>query len=307
MTQTTDVGMQPPGARLRNLIADPDILVLPGVFDGFSARVVEAAGYGAALVSGAGLSECHLGVPDVGIMGLKENLDATAAIANCSSLLLVADADTGYGDAGNVYHAVRAFEQAGVAGIMIEDQVWPKRCGHLAGKEVTSAEEMVAKVEAATEARRDPSFVIKARTDAAGPLGIDEAIRRACLYAAAGADLLFADALATEADMARFAAETPAPVAVNMGFGLRSRPTTPLVPVPRLAELGVAVVEYPRLLTSAAVRGMQVALATLGETVSAWDVVERPELQVSFDELNRIMGLAEIEDIRRRHAARPAG
>lgn len=287
---------------LRSLIEAPDIVVMPGVFDGFSAKVVEAAGYPAALVSGAGLSECHLGVPDVGLMGLKENVDATSAIAACSSLLLVADGDTGYGDAGNVHRTVRALERAGVAGVMIEDQVWPKRCGHLPGKEVTSAEEMVGKLAAAIEARTDPSLVIKARTDAAGPLGIDEAIRRANLYAEAGADLLFADALSTEEDIARFASETAAPVAVNMGFGIRSRPTTPLVPVPRLAELGVAVVEYPRLLTAAAVRGMQLALAAFGEAVMSTEVVERPELLVTFDELQSLMGLDAITDLRRRHA-----
>lgn len=294
---------QGPGAALRSLIEAPEILVMPGVFDGFSAKVVEAAGYRTALVSGAGLSECHLGVPDVGLMGLKENVDATAAIASCSSLLLVADGDTGYGDAGNVHRTVRALERAGVAGIMIEDQVWPKRCGHLPGKEVISAEEMAGKVAAAVEARIDPSLVIKARTDAAGPLGIDEAIRRANLYADAGADLLFADALSSEADIARFAGETAKPVAVNMGLGLRRRSTTPLVPVPRLAELGVAVVEYPRLLTAAAVRGMQRALAAFGDVVASSEVVEHPELLVTFEELQSLMGIEAINDIRRRHAA----
>lgn len=276
---------------------------MPGVFDGYSAKLVDAAGYRTALVSGAGLSECHLGLPDVGLMGLKENVDATAAIAACSSLLLVADGDTGYGDAGNVHRTVRALERTGVAGIMIEDQVWPKRCGHLPGKEVTSAEEMAGKVAAAVEARIDPSLVIKARTDAAGPLGIDEAIRRANLYAEAGADLLFADALVSEQDIARFAAETPKPVAVNMGLGLRSRSTTPLVPVLRLAELGVAVVEYPRLLTTAAVRGMQRALEAFGEAVVTADVVEHPDLLVTFEELQSLMGIVAITDLRRRHAA----
>lgn len=302
-TGTSSAAAAGPGAALRALIEGPDILVMPGVFDGFSARAVQAAGYRAALVSGAGLSECHLGVPDVGLMGLKENVDATAAIAACTSLLLVADGDTGYGDAGNVHRTVRSLERAGVAGVMIEDQVWPKRCGHLPGKEVTSADEMVGKVAAAVEARRDPSLVVKARTDAAGPLGIDEAIRRANLYAEAGADLLFADALASERDIARFAAETSAPVAVNMGLGLRSRPTTPLVPVPRLAELGVAVVEYPRLLTAAAVRGMQRALEAFGAAVRSADVVEHPDLLVTFDELQSLMGVDAIFDLRRRHAA----
>src|SRR5438309_6653503 len=141
--------MESPGKRLRALIDASDILVLPGVFDGFSARLVEKMGYGAAFITGSGVSESRLGQPDVGLMGLDENVAAARAMAACSDLLLLADADTGYGNALNVYHSVRAFERAGVAGVMFEDQVWPKRCGHLKGKEVISAEEMVQKIRAA--------------------------------------------------------------------------------------------------------------------------------------------------------------
>jgi len=287
--------------RLLELIRDKHILVQPGVYDGFSARLVKSLGYESAIITGAGMSESRLGKPDVGIMGLAENLDGTRMLVEASGLLLLADGDTGYGNATNVYFAVKRFESAGVAGMMIEDQVSPKRCGHMAGKEVISAQEMVGKVRAAVDARNSPNFVIKARTDAAGPLGLDEAIERANLYAEAGADLIFADALLTIDDIRRFTQSVSAPVTVNMGFGIRKRATTPLLSAAQLQELGVAVVEYPRLLTSAAIVGMKRALAALDESLQSGEVVERPELQVSFEELNDLMGLAEIQSLEERY------
>ena len=147
-----------PAKRLRALIEAPEILVLPGVFDGFSTRLVEKIGYTAAFVTGSGVSESRLGQPDVGLMGLEENVAASRAMAACSDLSLLADADTGYGNPINVHHTVRAFERAGVAGLMLEDQVWPKRCGHLKGKEVISAEEMVQKIRAAAGRSRRSGF-----------------------------------------------------------------------------------------------------------------------------------------------------
>ena len=177
------------GRMLRDLIEAPEILVSPGIFDGYSARLVESRGYKSGAISGAGLSECHLGYPDRGLMGLEENLSNCRNIADCSNLLLHADADTGYGNAVNVYFVTQAFEKAGMAAVMFEDQTWPKRCGHMVGKSVISAEEMVEKIRAACDARQDPEFVIKARTDSRGPLGLEEAIRRLNLYADAGADL----------------------------------------------------------------------------------------------------------------------
>src|SRR6266436_5236054 len=246
-----------PAARLRALINAPDILVLPGVFDGFSTRLVERMGYTAAFITGSGVSESRLGQPDVGLMGLEENVAAARAMAACSDLLLLADGDTGYGNALNAYHTVRAFERAGVGGLMLEDQVWPKRCGHMRGKEVISADEMVQKIHAAAEARVDPDFVIKSRTDVLATHGVAEAIRRLNLYAEAGADLLFADAALSAADIGAIARNVPKPLCVNMGFGIRQRSTTPLLSAAQLQDLGVAVVIYPRLLTACALRGMQ--------------------------------------------------
>jgi 2-methylisocitrate lyase-like PEP mutase family enzyme len=290
-------------ATLKELIEDRDILVLPGVFDGLSARLVQSLGYPAAFITGAGLSESRLGLPDVGIMGLAESLEGAAMIARRTSLLLLADADTGYGNAVNVYDTVQRFEQAGLAGIMIEDQSWPKRCGHMSGKAVIPAGEMVEKLKAAVEARRNPAFVIKARTDAAATDGIDEAIRRGNLYADAGADLVFADALLSEDDIRSFARRVHAPVSVNMGLGLRARATTPLIPARELEKMGVAVVIYPRLLTTAAVRGMQLAMSAMATALASDTVAEAPDLQVSFEELNELLGLPDVRALEARHVA----
>src|SRR5438876_10202938 len=183
-------------------------------------------------------------------MGLAESLEACRVLARSTSLPLLGDGDTGYGNAVNVHLAVRAFEQAGLAGLMIEDQTWPKRCGHMSGKEVIAAEEMVEKVHAACDARRDAAFVVKARTDAFATHGLQEVLRRLTLYAEAGADLVFADALVSEQDIAVVARHVPKPLCVNMGFGIRTRATTPLISPARLQDLGVAVVIYPRLLTA---------------------------------------------------------
>ena len=249
--------------RFRQLIEAEEILIQPGVYDGFSARLVQQMGFKSGSISGAGLSETNLGWADVGLMGYEENLHASRAIAACVDIPLSADADTGYGNAINVFFTVRGFEAAGVDGIMLEDQVWPKRCGHMAGKEVISAEEGVEKIRAAIEARRDPDFIIKARTDSTATHGVKEAIRRLNLYAEAGADLLFADALLTRDDIALVAREVSKPLSVNMGFGIRSRPTTPLLSPRELQDLGVAVVGYPRLVTAAAIQGMKNAFGII--------------------------------------------
>jgi 2-methylisocitrate lyase-like PEP mutase family enzyme len=289
-------------ARLKALINAPEILVMPGVFDGFSVRLVEQHGYGAALISGGGLSESLLGQPDVGLMGLETNLAAARRLAGCSNVPLLADADTGYGNAINVHYAARAFEQAGAAGMMIEDQTWPKRCGHMAGKSVISSAEMADKVRAAAQARVDPDFVIKARTDSFATHGIDEVIRRLNLYAEAGADLLFADALLSESDIATVAKNVYKPLCVNMGFGIRTRSTTPLISARRLQEIGVGAVIYPRLLTTCAIRGMMNGMAALDETLATGTVVEHPELTVSFEELNDLMGFQGIRALEKRYS-----
>jgi 2-methylisocitrate lyase-like PEP mutase family enzyme len=300
------INLGSPGARLRALLNQPGILITPGVYDGFSLRLVELMGYKTAAISGAGLSESNLGWSDVGIMGYAENLRASAALAAISSVPLSADGDTGYGNALNVYFTVQGFERAGLACLMIEDQVWPKRCGHMEGKRVISAEEGVEKIRAAAEARHDPDFVIKARTDATAIHGVGEAIRRLNLYAEAGADLLFADALLSAEDIATVARNVIKPLTVNMGFGIRQRPTTPLLSAKQLEDMGVKAVSFPRLLTSAAIQGMKNALAVLGKSIEEGRVIDRPDLLVSFDELNDLMGIREIKALERSFAT-PSG
>lgn len=295
--------MESKGRQLKALINAPEILITPGVYDGFSARLVQKMGFRTASISGAGTSESRLGWADRGIMGFEENLANARRIADCTDLLLQADADTGYGNALNVYFVVRAFEKAGMAAIMIEDQVWPKRCGHMAGKSVIPAEEMVQKIRAAVDARQDSSFVIKARTDAATPLGLDEAIRRLNMYAEAGADCLFADALRSKEDIEKVARSVPKPLSVNMGLGIRSRPTTPLIAPKQMEAMGVAQISYPRLLTTAALKGMMNAMAVFkSEVVEGNKVVDRPDLLVSFDELNELMGLDVLDELERRYS-----
>jgi 2-methylisocitrate lyase-like PEP mutase family enzyme len=291
------------GRQLKELIQSPQILVTPGVYDGYSVRLVERMGFRSGSITGAGTSESRLGWADRGIMGLDENVANARRLADCSSLLLRADADTGYGNAMSVYFATRAFEKAGVAAVMFEDQVWPKRCGHMAGKGVIAAEEMVQKVKAAVDARHDQDFIIIARTDAAGTHNVEEAIRRLNLYAEAGADCLYADALLSKDDIARVARGVPKPLIVNMGLGMRTRKTTPLMTPKELESLGVAVVSYPRLLTTAALKGMMNAMKIFKEeVVDQHRLVERTDLQVSFEELNDLMGMQELDELERRYA-----
>ena len=289
--------MTSPGAKLRAVLAEPGIMVAPGVFDGFSLRLVEMMGYKTAAITGAGLSESNLGWPDVGIMGYTENLRACSALAAVSTIPLAADGDTGYGNALNVYFTVQGFERAGLACLMIEDQVWPKRCGHMEGKQVISAEEGVEKIRAAAEARRDPDFVIKARTDATAILGLGEAIRRLNLYAEAGADILFADALLSAEDIGTVARNVSKPLTVNMGFGIRQRPTTPLLSTRQLEDLGVKAVSFPRMRTAAAIQGMKNALAVLGQSIAEGRVIDRPDLLVPFSEINELMGIGKLQAI----------
>ncbi|HAA93979.1 MAG: carboxyvinyl-carboxyphosphonate phosphorylmutase [Rhodospirillaceae bacterium] len=290
------------GRRLKDLIEAPEILVSPGIFDGYSARLVESRGYKSGAISGAGLSECHTGYPDRGLMGLDENLANCRKIADCCDLLLHADADTGYGNAVNVYFVTQAFEKAGVAAVMFEDQTWPKRCGHMVGKSVIEAEEMVEKIHAASDAKKDPDFIIKSRTDARGPLGLEEAIRRLNLYAEAGADLLFADALLSEEDIRTVAANVDKPLTVNMGLGIRARSTTPLIPPKKLQDMGVAAVSYPRLLTTSAVRGMINGLDAFEAMIEANEPSDRPDLCVNFEELNSMLDVEFLDELEERYA-----
>ena len=280
--------------KFRALLNSGEFIVSPGVYDGYSVRLVEAAGFKTACTSGAAISNSLLGVPDAGVMGLTENVNHCRHIARSVSIPVTADADTGYGNPMNVHYTVQMFEEAGIAGVNLEDQVSPKRCGHMPGKEVVSCAEMLKKIEAACMARRDDAFVIIARTDAIALEGIEGACRRARAYAEAGADMIFADAVRSEADVAAIVEAARVPVTVNMGFGIRSRPTTPLIPIPRLKALGVRRVSLPRMLTAAAIHGMKHALQLMQAVVQTGEPIDRPDLLASIEDIMELMGYAEM-------------
>ena len=286
--------------QLRDLIEAPNLLVLPGVFDGYSARLVRQHGYKAAFVTGSGVSETRLGQPDVGLLHLDENVHAVRNISLCSGLMLLADADTGYGNALNVYHTVRAMERAGAHGVMLEDQVAPKRCGHMKGKEVIAAEEMVEKIRAAREAAIDPDFVIKSRTDTLATHGVEESIRRLNLDREAGATLLFADAAMSREEIATIVKNVEGPVSVNMGFGIRRRSTTPLLSPRELEDMGVRVVIYARFLPGCALAGMRQGLQLLQQSIDTGEVVDRPDAAFSFEEIHETLGMDAIHDLEQR-------
>lgn len=276
-------------SKFRALLNSEAFIVSPGVYDGYSIRLVEAAGFKTACTSGAALSNSLLGVPDIGVMGLAENVTHCRNLARSVSIPLTADADTGYGNPVNVFHTVKSFEEAGVAGVNLEDQVSPKRCGHMPGKDVVSQAEMVKKIEAACLARRNDDFVIVARTDSLAVEGIEGTIRRAKAYAAAGADMLFPDAVRTEDDIKRIVDAAGIPVSINMGFGIRARPTTPLIPLPRLQELGVRRISLPRMLPAAAIHGMQEALGVMREVIDTGKPADRPDLLVGIEDIMKLM------------------
>jgi 2-methylisocitrate lyase-like PEP mutase family enzyme len=273
----------------RALLKSGEFIVSPGVYDGYSARLVERAGFKTAATSGAAISNALLGIADIGMMTLTENVDHCRRLARCVGIPITADADTGYGNPVNVHHTVRLFEEAGVAGVNIEDQFAPKRCGHMPGKEVVPMSEMVKKIEAACLARRHDDFVIIARTDALAIEGIEGAAARARAYARAGADLIFPDAVSTEDEIARIVDAARVPVTINMGFGIRSRPTTPLIPIPRLKKLGVRRISLPRMLPGAAIQAMTNALALMQQVMATGEPVDRPDLVAGIEDIMRLM------------------
>ncbi len=253
----TAVSPPSPGRRLRAAWAAQPIPV-PGVFNALIARIAERLGYQAVYLSGAALS-ASTGLPDVGLLDLGEFVEAARAVTAATSLPLLCDADTGFGEALNVERTVRQFEAAGVAGIHLEDQQLPKRCGHLSGKQLVEPEAMAAKVRAAVAARRDPDFVVIARTDARGVTGFDDAVRRARLYLDAGADAIFPEALESAEEFAAFARAVRAPLLANMTeFG-----KGPVLDFAALTGMGYRMVLYPVTALRAALRAAQETLADI--------------------------------------------
>ena len=283
-------------ARLRALLESGQTIVAPGAFDPLAARLVEEAGFPAVYMTGFGTSAALLGRPDVGLLTMTEMADNAGRIAACVDIPLIADADTGYGNPLNVIRTVGAYEAAGAAGIHIEDQVAPKKCGHMEGKLVIPAAEMAAKIAAATEARTDPDFVIIARTDARAVEGLDRALGRARMYLDAGADALFIEALTSEAEIAAAARAFPGvPLLFNWAEGGK----TPPVSLARLQELGYRIVIFPistLLAATAAMRGILQEIAQAGTPAAA--LGDLP----AFGEFVDFIGLPEVRAAEQRYA-----
>jgi methylisocitrate lyase len=258
-----------PGARLRQAW-EAQTIAIPGVFNALVARMAEELRFQAVYLSGGALSAAA-GLPDVGLLTLTEFVDQARSITLATQLPLLCDADTGFGEALNVERTVRLFESAGVAGIHLEDQQLPKRCGHLSGKQLIEPEVMAAKLRAAVRARRDPDFVIIARTDARGVSDFDDAVRRAKLYLEAGADAIFPEALETPDEFAAFARAVPAPLLANMTEFGRS----PSLDVATLAALGYRMVLYPLTAFRAALHSARAALESVRDHGSQREILSR--------------------------------
>ena len=279
---------------LKKILARRDAVIVPGVANAMFARVVEATGFEAVYVTGAGIANMLLGAPDIGLTTMSEVADTVARIADTVSVPLIVDADTGFGNAVNMVRTVRSFERAGAAAIQIEDQVFPKKCGHFAGKHVISLQEMLAKIKAAVDARRDNSLQIIARTDARAIEGLDRAIERANAFAEAGADVTFVEAPTDLQELSRIPKEVRVPQVANMVFGGR----TPEPGRAGLREYGYAIVLYANAVLQAALRASYEVLDALGKDGSLASVTK---LLASFEERQDAVAKDAWDELERRY------
>jgi methylisocitrate lyase len=268
--------------RLRDLIADGTV-VAPGAFNAVTAMAAERSGFEAVYISGAGLADGVAGFPDIGLLTLIEVVQQARYIADAVAVPAICDADTGFGEVVNVRRTVHEFEQAGIAGIHLEDQESPKRCGHLAGKRLIEPAEMARKIAAAVEARRDPDFLLIARTDARSVYGLEDAIARAQLYLRAGADVIFPESLESAEEFARFAREVPVPLLANMTeFG-----RTPLLTVEEFAAMGYRLVIFPMTAFRVMMRAVIDALTELKRSGTQRDLLPRMQTRRELYDLLR--------------------
>jgi carboxyvinyl-carboxyphosphonate phosphorylmutase len=283
---------------LRPLLAGRDPILAPGAYDALTARLIEQAGFPAVYMTGFGTSASLLGRPDVGLLTMSQMVDNARRIAQAVDVPVIADADTGYGNALNVIRTVQEYELAGVSAIHIEDQVMPKKCGHMDNKQVISTSEMAEKIRAATEARTSPDFLIIARTDARAIEGLDGALRRAHAYRDAGADLLFIEAPQTEDEVAEVARAFPGvPLLFNWAEGGK----TPAMPLDRLKELGYRIIIFPISTLLAAAKAVRAAIAEIRATGTPIRLVSD---LMSFHEFNEMIGLAEVRRLEQRFSVR---
>lgn len=282
------------GKIIKEYINKKKILVAPGAFNSISAKMVEQAGFPAVYMTGYGAAANLLGGPDVGLLSMSEMVRHLKYMSEAVNIPIIADADTGYGNALNVYRTVKEYERAGAAAIQLEDQTWPKRCGHMEGKDVISAEEMVSKIRAAIDAREDEDTLIIARTDAIAPLGFEEAIRRANLYREAGADIIFVEAPQDVEQLKEIPKLVKAPVMANMIEGGK----TPVLSAKTLEEMGFAVVIYPLSTLYMMTRAVKDVLMELKEKGTTQD---KSSEMISFAEFNEIVGLSKIRDMEQKY------
>jgi 2-methylisocitrate lyase-like PEP mutase family enzyme len=284
------VKLDRPTTRLKSLLARKESVVLPGAPNALFARVIEDIGFEAVYITGAGIANMSLGVPDIGLVTLSELADHVAAISDAVAVPVLADADTGFGNPVNMVRTVRVLERAGAAGIQIEDQVFPKRCGHFKGKDVVPLKEMVQKVKAAVDSRRDGDFQILARTDARAVLGFEAALERAHALIEAGADATFVEAPVSVEELATIARTLPVPQVANMVFG----GMTPPVPQRELAAMGFGAVLYANAALQAALKSVREVLSSLKSLGSLEEVQER---LASFEERQRAVAKGHYDNL----------
>lgn len=282
--------------RLRELLVQQDLLIAPGAYDALSARLIAQAGFPAVYMTGFGMAASVLGQPDVGLLTMSEMVSRAAALAAVvGDRPLIADADTGYGNPINVRRTVREYERAGVAAIHIEDQVWPKKCGHMEGKQVIPVDEMVQKIRAAVDARQDPDFVIIARTDANAVYGLEDALRRGRAYREAGADVIFIEAPRSIEELRAIAQAFPD---VPLLYNWAESGKTPLLPLEEIHALGFKLVIFPVSMLFAATQALLDLLEALKQGQTSLAFAER---MVTFSQFTDQIGLPEIQALERRY------
>jgi carboxyvinyl-carboxyphosphonate phosphorylmutase len=285
--------------RLRKLLEEPGIVAMPCSYDSLTAKLIEQTGYKVVGVTGAGLCAAILGAPDVGLMTMTEVLNQTKNIVSATNLPVICDCDNGYGGPINIMRTVREFEEAGVAGFWIEDQIFPKRCGHFEGKKIVSREEMIPKIEAAVEARRDSDLVIIARTDANAVLGLEEAISRAKDYVKAGADMIFVEAPRSRDELRKIASSIEAPQMVNLVEGGK----TPLLTIEEMEEMGFKIASFSGSPQKIAIKAIQEFLTDFHGT---GDIRLYLDDMVSLEERSQLLGLDDFYELERKFLS-PAG